>query len=56
MGKYDVFSDNRYKDFALKAAKELLYPEETLDRIRNAKNEAEISRIMLLAAKEMPER
>ena len=43
MDKTMFYSD--YKDFALKAAKELKYREECYDKIKNAKSDSEIQRI-----------
>ena len=40
-----------YKKYAVRAAKELCYPQETVEKIRQAKNESEISHIMLNARK-----
>lgn len=42
-----------YKEFALQAAKDLLYSEVTIEKIENAKSDAEIERIMIAARKEM---
>jgi hypothetical protein len=39
----------RYKRFALKAAKELCYSAEVLERIRNAVTDNEVCRIMITA-------
>ena len=40
-----------YKKYAIRAAKELCYPQETVEKIRQAKNESEISHIMSNARK-----
>lgn len=40
-----------YKKYAIRAAKELLYPYEIVKKIRQAKNESEISHIMSNARK-----
>ena len=42
----DIFD---YKDFAIRAAKELKYPEGTIDKIKLAKSDGEIARIMKTA-------
>lgn len=45
-----------YKRFATKAANELGYPKEIENRIKEAKNEAEIARIMVSARREQMKR
>lgn len=40
-----------YKKYAVRAAKELCYPQETVEKIRQAKNESERSHIMSNARK-----
>ena len=42
-----------YKKFAVRAAIDLLYPESVINRIKAAKSESEISRIMTKAREEM---
>ena len=37
-----------YKKYAVRAAKELCYPQETVKKIRQAKNDDEIRRIMTI--------
>ena len=37
-----------YKKYAVRAAKELCYPQETVEKIRQAKNDDEIRRIMTI--------
>lgn len=37
-----------YKKYAVRAAKELFYPQETVKKIRRAKNDDEIRRIMTI--------
>lgn len=49
--KYNELSDKRYKKFALKAAKELGYSDEVIERIKNAESDFEVSRIMTTARK-----
>lgn len=39
--------DRAYKDFALKAAKELHYSDETISRIQKSESASEIERIMI---------
>jgi hypothetical protein len=43
--------NSSYKKYAIRAAKELLYPYEIVKKIRQAKNESEISHIMSNARK-----
>ena len=43
-----------YKKEAIKAAKQLGYGKETKDKIRKAKTESEISRILITARHAMP--
>lgn len=38
-----------YKDFALKAAKELMYKKKCINKIKKAKSDSEIQRIMTSA-------
>ena len=40
-----------YRDNAIKAAKDLLYPKEVIDKVKAAKTEDEIERIMINARK-----
>lgn len=40
-----------YKKFAVRAAKELFYPQETVEKIRQAKNDDEITSILTNARK-----
>lgn len=47
--------DRSYKKFALQAAKDLLYSEEVIDKIKNAKSDYEIANIMTIAAKNIPD-
>lgn len=42
-----------YKRGVLKTARELLYSESVINRLKNAKTESEISRIMATARKEL---
>lgn len=41
-----------YKRMAIKTAKELFYPKQTIDQLHTAKTIAEIERIMVTARKE----
>jgi len=41
-----------YRDNAVKAAKELLYPQEVIDKVKAAKSDSEIRKIMINARKE----
>lgn len=57
MGReYDYFTSQNYRGKSLRAAKELGYSEEILDKLRNAKDDSEISTIMYVAAKGIGER
>lgn len=44
-----------YKREAIKAAKQLFYPKEVIARLRKAKSEAEVERIMVSARKALPD-
>lgn len=43
---------NAYKSDAIKAAKQLCYPEYIIEQIKNAKSDTEIERIIVSARKE----
>lgn len=53
--EYDFFTKQNYRSKSMRAAKELGYSEEILDKLRNAKNDSEISTIMYVAAKNIGE-
>ena len=42
-----------YKKYAVRAAKELFYPQETVEKIRQAKNDDEITSILTNARKQL---
>lgn len=47
----DYFGENKYKNAAIKAAKELGYGEEVVEKIKAAKSDSDVGRIMITARK-----